>query len=656
MSTRPQLAPLSVVAGIQAASASQGTGAIAIGYQAGYSGQKPFAVAIGYQAGFSNQGTGAIAIGPYAGYSGQAARSIAISAPGTTGLQLNPGSSGLYIYPVNALDSGDSIAAITHNHVTKHTEYASAVFINPSGSLGVGTTGPGYTLTVNGGSLAVTDTITNPAYRVTNSQFAWYSLNNTLAASTGGSLYNLAASGSSAGSITYATGVSGAYGQAASFTNPNNAIASMYLQNPDIAAWAATKMNTAQGLTVSCWLYVNAAPIANYYPTFFGIGSGTARPYVMAYWEANVNHLTFQFVDADGNNEYITSGQSQKIYENFQTSTLSGISFSSPTFTMSEPGSISTWRFKTAAWSAGVATYIYKNGAYVAQGSWIYPATGNPVRWNQVTVSPAVTVVPGDTIYVTHTSLASGRNYTCAVDANNNAVTKILLTLSNSFAFTPSINTWIFIAMTMTSTNTAAYINGQLVGSRTIGGIFTSGTNTFNVGGLLHNGYNSGVNGRVDDVRLFDYALTPSQVYSLYAAATDSPAATVPNAGLIANPTGSLTFNNYPASTVRAYISFVGNSAVASVLGVNGSFNVAGVSRAAVGRYTILFTNPLPTPNYSWYVSLGYGTTLATDASTANLYGSTLTGQTTTSLTILCCDASGATATDFPTVTVTVVA
>ncbi len=246
MSGRPQLAPLSVIAGPQAGFSGQGTGAIAIGYGAGATGQGQRAVAIGYQAGFVNQAADSVAIGPGAAVASQPPRSIVINAD--PDVVLNPGSSGLYIHPIHQQDA--NIYLVGQNINTEQILRSNTVISTTGGAIGIGTTG------------------INPEFTLTNSASLYYNFNNTLAAITGGSQYNLSASGTTPGSLTYAAGPSGIYDNALSLPNTVAGAAVCYAINNTTQNLIYSTINTT-GVSVSCWFYLTSAPSAGTYPTIW---------------------------------------------------------------------------------------------------------------------------------------------------------------------------------------------------------------------------------------------------------------------------------------------------------------------------------------------------------------------------------------------------
>jgi hypothetical protein len=97
--------------------------------------------------------------------------------------------------------------------------------------------------------------------------------------------------------------------------------------------------------------------------------------------------------------------------------TVSGYGFSSPVFTVTEPGIIYGWRTLTGVWSGSIANYIYVNGVYTQAPYTLYPGN-TAIDWRDVTLVTPISVYPGDTIYINHTSLLATRLYNCATNAS----------------------------------------------------------------------------------------------------------------------------------------------------------------------------------------------------------------------------------------------
>jgi hypothetical protein len=77
------------------------------------------------------------------------------------------------------------------------------------------------------------------------------------------------------------------------------------------------------------------------------------------------------------------------------------------------------------------------------------------------------------------------------------------------------LNTWIHLVATRSGTTNNIYINGKLDISGTATGSFGSGSNDLYIGSDDTN-TTSKLNGQIDDVRVYNYALTPEQIKSVY--------------------------------------------------------------------------------------------------------------------------------------------
>jgi hypothetical protein len=108
-------------------------------------------------------------------------------------------------------------------------------------------------------------------------------------------------------------------------------------------------------------------------------------------------------------------------FANAEAATAVGYRFNAPAFTVTTAGEIRSWQVRTAAWTAGLAHYIVINGIRSAP-IYVPAPTPNTVRWVTVTPLMPVTVNPGDSVYVYHTSQLATNTYTSAVDGSGAAV------------------------------------------------------------------------------------------------------------------------------------------------------------------------------------------------------------------------------------------
>ena len=95
-----------------------------------------------------------------------------------------------------------------------------------------------------------------------------------------------------------------------------------------------------------------------------------------------------------------------------------GNGLESPTFTITTPGTIYSFRVASGSWevNGGLANYISVNGNNI-QGSWSTDFT-NPsfITSRTVTLSPPIAVQTGDIIIISTTSLDQSRTFPSATD------------------------------------------------------------------------------------------------------------------------------------------------------------------------------------------------------------------------------------------------
>ncbi len=90
-------------------------------------------------------------------------------------------------------------------------------------------------------------------------------------------------------------------------------------------------------------------------------------------------------------------------------------------FTVAVTGVITQWKILTAVWPTGIKSYIYKNDELVDE-VWVNDQTDSvsTVMWRTVFASAPISVTPGDTIHITHTSLETYRTYEIAINPDTN--------------------------------------------------------------------------------------------------------------------------------------------------------------------------------------------------------------------------------------------
>ena len=87
-----------------------------------------------------------------------------------------------------------------------------------------------------------------------------------------------------------------------------------------------------------------------------------------------------------------------------------------------------------------------------------------------------------------------------------------------------SSNTWYFAAATVDDTSLKLYLNATLVASQLTTYSGSSSADPFSVGAAVLDSTGNYFAGAIDEVALFDKALTAPQIRTLYSAATNGPA------------------------------------------------------------------------------------------------------------------------------------
>lgn len=112
-----------------------------------------------------------------------------------------------------------------------------------------------------------------------------------------------------------------------------------------------------------------------------------------------------------------------------------------------------------------------------------------------------------------------------------------------------SVGTWYNITFTYDGTNVNLYVSGVQKFSGTSGGRDINGTLYL---GVRHTG-DEGINGRIDDVRIYDYALTPSQINNIVNGSDDPDAAPAPTLSGALVPADNATNVNGSANLVMTF-------------------------------------------------------------------------------------------------------
>ena len=163
---------------------------------------------------------------------------------------------------------------------------------------------------------------------------------------------------------------------------------------------------------------------------------------------------------------------------------------------------------------------------------------------------------------------------------------------SNAITGTTTIaqSTWVHVAITYSNGNLILYVNGAVEASVVITGSLSLDsssswgpiTNMFI--GCEHTGY-GGYNGFIDDVRIYNAGLTSTQIYTLYATTTLTPAIYI---------TQNFNMNTLVLPTFTPALNAVTNVPVASAI-------------SNTGQYMLFITNNVSGNNV--YYSMNYGAT-----------------------------------------------
>jgi hypothetical protein len=115
-----------------------------------------------------------------------------------------------------------------------------------------------------------------------------------------------------------------------------------------------------------------------------------------------------------------------------------------------------------------------------------------------------------------------------------------------------SINTWMYLVFTYDGTSSKIYRNGALIGTQTLGLNTVNNSNIFRLG-LSEQGIAGFFDGAIDDLKIFNTGLTPTEVQDLYSVSIGIPA-----------PIYQFDFNNSYANTTNS-VSFANSIAISFV-------------------------------------------------------------------------------------------
>lgn len=161
-----------------------------------------------------------------------------------------------------------------------------------------------------------------------------------------------------------------------------------------------------------------------------------------------------------------------------------------------------------------------------------------------------------------------------------------------------TVGTWYHITFTYDGTSARFYVANDLKYNQAEGGRALSGTMAI---GTRQNGHNEGINGRIDDVRVYNYALDIGQIENLTAGSSDPDAPP-------ATPTPTPTIAPTPGSSNNTTSSNTSSSSLCSGSTLAGTPNVYQID-ASIGAATLYF---VPVSGADGY-TISYGVTPSAD-------------------------------------------
>ena len=170
--------------------------------------------------------------------------------------------------------------------------------------------------------------------------------------------------------------------------------------------------------------------------------------------------------------------------------------------------------------SLASASSQYLNGAdwfhadVFSIAAWVYPATVDTNSRSIIVKRNSSLATAGTVEWALHQDSANGVSWFCG-DSTNPALNAISIVSGSAL---PS-NTWSHVAVVQRgSGNTCSlYVNGTEVASATQAAVMRNTTSVIQMGVRTNNDNNRYWNGRFDDVRIYNRALTPTEIAALAA-------------------------------------------------------------------------------------------------------------------------------------------
>lgn len=157
------------------------------------------------------------------------------------------------------------------------------------------------------------------------------------------------------------------------------------------------------------------------------------------------------------------------------------------------------------------------NGGYSFDGSTQYLTIANPSglpsgsnsRSFCAWVNP--TTIPNASVIVSQGAASNASGFGLTLNSTYPASDVTLWSWGSNvtLTYTPKINTWQHICGTLSGTTANLYVDGKLIGTGTLSNVNTS-LAVLNVGANVD--FGNKFTGKIDDVRIYRYALTPAQV------------------------------------------------------------------------------------------------------------------------------------------------
>lgn len=320
----------------------------------------------------------------------------------------------------------------------------------------------------------------------------------------------------------------------------NNATKSLYfdfsINGNDVSGYRAV-VGTANQIQTNVWLHVVAFVDGTTSKIFLnGVQTGTNGPAGYIYASASAKQIGMLRYNSSllrplhGSidnvriyNRALSAAEVSKVYQAEKGS------YTLPNVT---DGLVGWWRLDDGSGSTAADSSSNHNSASLTGSTWTNGTIGNAVSfvgtgYGQIGKKDSELGIPTNgisAVFWFKANTAAGSQYLFGnrgtsggqyIVYGGGAITTVLLGSAGITTDPVVTNTWIHVATTYNGTTTSIYTNGILANNSALGQVYTPSATAF-VFGAKSTDFQFGLNGAIDDVRLYNRALTAAEVKTIY--------------------------------------------------------------------------------------------------------------------------------------------